>query len=387
MEEEMKRLNYLSIKYPKYKKYIFDYLSKYGKIKFKNSFNIIDCLIFSIFSYYHFNCLDFNGEISIKDISKKIILDDKYLLSKEYKILLSKLNCPRYSDIKIIKYKEIFSKINEEQFKAYTLKLNEKTIFISFSGTDNSIVGWKENFNMSFKDSVPSQKEAYLYLKEYENTKFSNIYIGGHSKGGNLAIYSSLCQNKDLYKKIKNIFNFDGPGFLNNIKENECFNEIENKVIKIVPEFSMVGTLLNEAFSYYVIKSNGIGIKQHYPFYWKIKNKNFDYIDNNTRTSIAFNLTTKEILNTISSNDRERFVELLYALFDKLDVDTIQQIKLDFSSVVKTIILEINKLNKEDKKFMFNLGKLILKSYFKNSISIKNNDKKIIKSFKNTFYI
>ena len=387
MDEEMKRLNYMSIKYPKYKKDIFDYLAKYGKIKITNSFNIVDSLILSIFSYYHYNSLNFDGELSIKEIVKDIILDEKLLLSKEYKSLLYKLTCPRYSNIKIIKYKEILSKEDEEQFKAYTFKINERTIFISFSGTDNSIIGWKEDFNMAFKKLVPSQYEAYLYLKEYENINYQNIYIGGHSKGGNLAIYSFINQSSEFQRKIKKVFNFDGPGFLKNLSDYKCFESIKSKIIKIVPDSSVVGTLLNYDFPYYVIKSNGVSMKQHYPFYWRIKNKNFYYLKNINRSSLIFNKAVSEIISTISLSDRERFVNLIYLLFVKLDVKTISEIKLDLSNIIKTFIKEINKLNKQDKKFMFTIGKLILKLYLKNSFSIKEDN--IINNtiFKNIFYI
>lgn len=387
MDEEMKRLNYMSIKYPKYKKYIFDYLAKYGKIKITNSFNIVDSLILSIFSYYHYNSLNFDGELSIKEIVKDIKLDERLLLSKEYKSLLYKLTCPRYSNIKIIKYKEILSKEDEEQFKAYTFKINERTIFISFSGTDNSIIGWKEDFNMAFKELVPSQYEAYLYLKEYENQNYQNIYIGGHSKGGNLAIYSFINQSSEFQCKIKKVFNFDGPGFLKNLSDYKCFESIKSKIIKIVPDSSVVGTLLNYDFPYYVIKSNGVSMKQHYPFYWRIKNKNFYYLKNINRSSLIFNKAVSEIISRISLSDRERFVNLIYLLFVKLDVKTISEIKLDLSNIIKTFIKEINKLNKQDKKFMFTIGKLILKLYLKNSFSIKEDN--IINNtiFKNIFYI
>ena len=165
---------------------------------------------------------------------------------------------------------------NEKQFSAITIIMPDNTLYVSFRGTDNTIVGWKEDFNMSFKSHIASQISAKEYLNMiaelYPNKK---IRVGGHSKGGNIAVYSAIFATPQIRDRIINVYNNDGPGFCEDILETQEYQEMINKVHTYIPQSSIIGRLMNHKEKYTIIESTQKGIMQHDLYSWQILGKEF----------------------------------------------------------------------------------------------------------------
>ena len=245
---------------------IIDYIKWRGDLSFSQApINEIDNIILARFSYLPFKYIELNDMETIESISNKMkdfdierfLWDD----DKEFIQILGQAN--RYKNLKTLNYVEIFDGAAEKQFAAITIMLPNKISYISFRGTDSSLVGWKEDFNMGFMENVPSQKEAVNYLNNIAKKNRDKLIIGGHSKGGNLAVYSAIfCEDK-IKNRIERVINADGPGFDKSVIQTENYKKILNKIETYIPQSSIVGRLLEHEEEYQVVKSIQKGVMQH----------------------------------------------------------------------------------------------------------------------------
>lgn len=210
---------------------INDYLKWRGDISLKHDeLNEIDELILARYSYFPFFKIEMELEETTSDISKKMskFKDDEYnyLGDREMNELIGK--SARFKNLKVTDYRESNDQDEEKQFSAITITLNDELKYISFLGTDKSIIGWKEDFNLSFTQDIPAQIEALKYannmMKKYPNSKF---IFGGHSKGGNIAVYAAINSSLENKARIIKVLNYDGPGFPEEIIESDKFNQIK----------------------------------------------------------------------------------------------------------------------------------------------------------------
>ncbi|MBO5479296.1 MAG: DUF2974 domain-containing protein [Clostridia bacterium] len=240
---------------------IFDYLIWRGDLSVNQSeFNEIDNLILARFSYFPFdNILKENETITIEEAGKrfeKLDIEKEKILQKEDIDLFPALaKSKRFSQMKITKYINKVSQEEEKQFSAITILMPDDTTYISFRGTDNTLVGWKEDFNMSFQEKVPSQLDAVEYTKQVANQYSNLLRIGGHSKGGNIAVYAASFCSSDIQDRIINVYNNDGPGFHETVISNPKYQRILPKVHTFVPQTSIIGRLLYHEENYTVVQS------------------------------------------------------------------------------------------------------------------------------------
>ncbi|MDY3251139.1 MAG: Mbeg1-like protein [Candidatus Choladocola sp.] len=221
----------------------------------------------------------------------------------------------RYACIRAGFYTEWSDEEQEAQFAAVTFWLGTTSIFVSFRGTDETLVGWKEDFNMGYMRAVPSQRRALAYLKGVGRYTEGRIILGGHSKGGNLAIYASANAPEALQRRIRRIYSFDGPGFRKGFYERRGFHRVEDRYCKIVPEQSLVGMLLVNYKRYRVVRSYRSGVIQHDLMQWKIHNGKFVYRKDVYRRSSR----KTEILNAwVSSLSRAQITEFVGTLYELL---------------------------------------------------------------------
>ena len=157
--------------------------------------------------------------------------------------------------MKLTNYINKVDPIQEKQFSAITIIMQDKTIYVAYRGTDNTIVGWKEDFNMSFSKLVPAQTDAVNYLESVAKKYKNRIRVGGHSKGGNLAVYAAAFCNKHVKDKIINVYNNDGPGFCDEVVNSEQYKEIIDRVHTYIPQTSIIGRLLNHEEETIILKS------------------------------------------------------------------------------------------------------------------------------------
>ncbi len=313
-----------------------DYLQWRGDLKFsKDPLNDIDVLIFALLSYLPFKDIvpgiGANNGISLKNAASQysarfassdengskvnITALSAFNISAE-ELLKNAAGCPRFEDIQLSNYDENTDFVVGRQFTALTFTIQdfERTKIVAFRGTDNSVVGWKEDFDLAYMEKIPAHDSACQYIKRTMGIFSGRFLVCGHSKGGNLAIYAGSHLNPVQQLKLKKIVNFDGPGFDFSIVQRDPFSQNEHKVVNYLPEDSMVGMLLEPVGKRVIVSSSDRFINQHNAFNWDVDRSSF--MDGELSGSAKFmEQTLKTWLTDISISDRETFLE---ALFDVL---------------------------------------------------------------------
>lgn len=364
---------------------IIDYIEWRGDLSFENSpINEIDDIIFSRFSYIPFRCIELKDIDTIGDIALKMKdLDiDNYLWNDD-KIFLQKIgNCKRFKNIKVSDYIEIFDKAAEKQFAAITLWIQDSKKYISFRGTDSSLVGWKEDLNMGFRKDVPSQKEAVKYLDSIANKYKDNLIVGGHSKGGNLAVYSAVFCKDNVKDRIERVINADGPGFDNSVILTKNYKKMLNRIQTYIPQSSIVGRLLEHEEQYQVVKSVQKGIMQHDIYSWEIEPTKLIRIPTVTNNSEIFNGIVSDWLKNTTPKQRENFINVIYEIIMETQAQKTSDFRVETVKKIAIILNGYRNVSGEDKKEIEQMVKLLLESTFK-ILKENRNTNKLIEKEKN----
>ena len=350
---------------------INDYLIWRGDLplnsKFK--FNEIDSMILARFSYLIFNKIKMQKIETIESISHKMKDFDntefRYNGDKEMITLLGKSE--RFKKMQVTDFIEHTDKIVEKQFGAITIHISEKELYISFIGTDNSLIGWKEDFNMAFMKSVPAQHDGIKYVKkitkQYPNSK---IRIGGHSKGGNVSIFSAISSTKDIQDRIIKVYNYDGPGLFNDVIEsieNKC---ILDKISTYIPQDSVIGRILEHAEKCFVVKSIEKGIRQHDIFSWEVLKDNPVFIDKVTDNSEIINKAIREWLKGTTIEERKIFFDGVFEVIDSTDANTLDEISISLSRRIPAFFKTYRNLSEKDRRIISQALREFGKSYATN---------------------
>nr|WP_314770930.1 Mbeg1-like protein [uncultured Peptostreptococcus sp.] len=350
---------------------IMDYLDWRGDIGFdQDGLNEVDNLIFSMVAYLNFDMI--RGAQTIEEASKAYKDSKKRGTSKESRDFIKKIErlldklakTQRYRGVTISDYMYKYDHDNESQFCAMTFRFGD-WIYVAYRGTDESLVGFKEDFNMCFSAPVMAQKDAVAYLRQVLNKyRDQEVYTGGHSKGGNLAVYSHVGIDGEYRKRIVKIFNNDGPGFTEEILKTPAYRETAKKVIKLLPHGSVVGILMDDEEEYSIVKAKGDnGIVQHDGFNWDIKGTKFVKKDKFTDQSIRINQTLKLWLASLDREERNKFIDEFYGLIVKsTDASILGDISGKEIQSALAIVKNINSMDEESKKILVSAIKKLLKS-------------------------
>lgn len=320
---------------------IFDYMI-WRDIDIKNvEINEIDALILSRLSYFPLDNLNLENEtITLKEAYNRYCNTENKgrILQKEDTELFPVLaNSIRFGNILLSNYVNKIDNILEKQFSAITIELPDNTIFVSYRGTDNTIVGWKEDFNMSFKDLVPSQVDAVNYLNNIATKYKQNIRVAGHSKGGNLAVYASAFCNKEVNDRIIAIYNNDGPGFQKTVIDTNEYKNTIGRLHTYIPQTSIIGRLLNHKEATTIIKSTQTGIMQHDLYSWQLLGAHF-IEDTLTNSSEFIDQTITNWLNEVSPEQREKFIDTLFEILNATEAKTLAQLSSKKFETAKIIL-------------------------------------------------
>ena len=344
---------------------IIDYIEWRGDLSFENSpINEIDDIIFARFSYLPFKCIELKDIDTIENIAQKMKdLDIENYLWDDDKVFLQKIgNCKRFKDIKVSDYVEIFDEAAEKQFAAITLWIQKNQKYISFRGTDSSLVGWKEDINMGFKKDVPSQKEAVKYLNSMAEKYKEKLIVGGHSKGGNLAVYSAVFCKDSVKNRIERVINADGPGFDKSVILTDNYKKILNKIQTYIPQSSIVGRLLEHEEEYQVVKSIQKGVMQHDVYSWQLLGKNFECLKEVTNGSKFIDKSIKDWFKQIDIKQREQMIDIIFEVINSTQMDTMSDIKAGGISSITTILKSYKMIDAEDKKMLLKTVSALLKT-------------------------
>ena len=315
---------------------IFDYVNWRGDVPMSvDPFNEVDNLILSSLIYVPFDGIvpgeDSGVSMPISEINKVF-----WERNSEHSIntsnpaigfapfLLKKLaGTARFGNLRACSFANEMDSHDQYQFAAITFLLDDGTCYTAFRGTDDSIPGWREDMNLSFMAMTKGQERAVEYLdKRFSGT---NIYIrvGGHSKGGNLAVYSSMYCVPEVQERIKEIWSNDGPGFISTITESDDYKRILPKIKKLIPEESIVGILLNSGARAEVISSTADGVMQHSPYSWKVRKNRLVRARKRSDSSVFIDRTLNNWITSLDPDNRKVFIEVLFDAIESSGASTI----------------------------------------------------------------
>ena len=332
---------------------IMDYISWRGDLTFAQSpFNEVDNLILACFSYVNLDripAVTRQKGIELKKLVKefkklhtiKELEADKSFIRLAPFMMFEMAESVRFGNCVIRNYVNEIVTEAEQQFSAVEIVLDDGTSYISFRGTDDTIIGWKEDFNLS-TGVVPAQKRAVEYMQRISDKASGMLRVGGHSKGGNLAIYGSvMC--KSVHDKILEIYSNDGPGFSKEFQESPETAEMMPKIIRIIPEYSIIGTLLEHEKQPIIVASTSRGLLQHDGFSWEVQGPGLVRRDSLNKMALRF----IEILHKwIDGMDMEQKRLLIEDLFATLQASVYENLSEVQSGGLKSLAAMVKRLDK-----------------------------------------
>ena len=301
---------------------MFDYIQWRGDLTFtQDPPNCVDALIFSTLSYIGYGGLvesQPEQSVLLRDAAALFFtmenVENKVRVEKDLELLRKAAECTRFGYTKIVRYRDVLIPEQETQFAAMTFLLDDGTAFLAFRGTDYSLVGWKEDFNMSFRQTVPAQLLAQQYVREVAAEYAMPMRLGGHSKGGNLAVFAAARVGPLLQKQILEVYNHDGPGFTQYMMGDPGYLAMVPRIRTYIPESSVIGMLLEHEESYVVVKSRSVSLLQHDPYSWEILGRGFITAEDISEDSRFLDAAIKTWFAEMTDQERGRLVDVLFTL-------------------------------------------------------------------------
>ncbi len=338
---------------------ILSYLDWRGDITMDiRPFNEVDSVILSRISYLPFEHIvteKFDEYISLKeaaDIFFNSMDAMKKADSNADMALLKRMSASsRFDSLRLCGYVAESDEDIEKQFSALSVILPDGCCYISYRGTDGTLLGWKEDFNMTFRCPVPSQEAAVSYLNRASDYFTGQLITGGHSKGGNLAVFASSFCNEEIKERISAIYNFDGPGFDNKVIETDGYRNICNKVVTFVPQSSVIGMMLEHEEPYAIIRSfEKTGMMQHNVYSWTVDRDHFHRVKEVDKRSTFIDFTLKEWVGKMSPAQREAFVDTAYHILTQNGEKTINDMSRSYIVRLTKFIYSMRDLDEDDRK-------------------------------------
>lgn len=235
----------------------------------------------------------------------------------------------RFKSIKAFGFVDDYQLDQEQQFAAISYRLDRQTVLTCFRGTDDTIIGWKEDFHMTYMDEIPAQRSASDYLEKIMSNQKENFYIAGHSKGGNLALYSASKQSSDLQERIVAVYPFDAPGLHKKHLEAPGYRAIQNRIYPLIPQNSIVGMMLETPENAQIVQSNTIGLLQHITFSWEIEGTDFKSAPALTSDSLQTDQTLKAWTASLTDEELKDFFDLFFGIFIQAGIERFSDITVN----------------------------------------------------------
>ena len=308
---------------------IFDYLTWRGDLTFtQDPPNAVDALIFSTLTYVGY------GETaqrppetaaSLRRCAEEFFAlenpESRVRSKKDMELLRCAAATARFGQCGLCLYRSVLLPEQETQFAAMTFLLDDGSMFLAYRGTDNSLVGWKEDFNMTFQQTIPAQRLAQEYIREAALAHTAPMRVAGHSKGGNLAVFAAARCSPTVRKRILTVYNNDGPGFTKYMIGDPGYNAIVPRIQTYIPQSSVIGMLLEHEEPFLVIRSKSVGIMQHDPYSWEVEGPHFLPGQEVTESSQFLDATIKNWFAGMTNRERNQLVEVLYGLLTTGEVE------------------------------------------------------------------
>jgi len=363
---------------------LLDYIAWRGDIPLAaDPFNEVDALVLCQISYLDADGLlgsDFRERMPVSEFARVFRSAPDFARRSDTGALINSLSVQllfdaggssRFGSMKVCGYRTCLDIRREEQFSAMTFLTGDSCAFTAFRGTDDTLVGWKEDFNMGVLETVPAQTDAVEYLSEAMSSVRGPFRVGGHSKGGNLAVYAGAMIRTKLQNRIVEIYNNDGPGFRDETIASPEFQTVIPKLHSFYPQFSIVGMLFSHAGAYTVVESEQSGIMQHDPFSWHLKRSRFVSLPGFDSGSEHFHKTFNAWFKELPEDSRSKFVETLFGVLQATDARTNSELESNWLRSSAKIISALTKLDQESRGNVIETMQLLFRIARRNLPSIQ----------------
>lgn len=299
------------------------------------------------------------------------------LPEKEWKKLRAAVaKSRRFAPVMLRHFVQKLDEEKEEQFAAVTYLLPFGVRYVAFRGTDNTLVGWKEDFNMTFLPVVPAQLESARYLQEEASRGDGPLLIGGHSKGGNLAVYAASYVPKEIKRRLRAIYNHDGPGFREIFYQESGYDEIVSRLNTTIPKASLIGRLACKDERYRIVAGKGFGPMQHEPFRWGYTREGLRYEERPAKNALFLSKTFNDWFCGIDAPHRAVFIDTLYELVEGTGVKSLNEAKARWLPTATAALSAYQKLDEESRAFIQELLALLWNTAKNNLRPVKKEARK-----------
>lgn len=359
---------------------LLDYLDWRGDIPLSTDpFNYADALILAELAYVDFaGIVPGPGEsagaqpcVSIDTAAREFWkrhtpeeIEKSEVLFRRAPLLLRKLcSGARFGGMNLAGYINRVSAQKNEQIAALIFYLEDGSAYAAFRGTDDTVIGWKEDFSFSFRKETSGQTSAAGYLTDvFGKSEVQRIRVGGHSKGGNFSVYASAFCGAEVRSRITDIYTFDGPGLLEEVTTTQEYREILPRVHSIVPEESLFGLLLDCGYYHKVVESSAKGIWQHDPLTWKVMRNRFVEAEGISEGSLVLVRAVESWIRGMSLEERREVVDLLFSLIEDSGYENVSEIRADQFLGIPELLRTYREMDASEKEILRNTVGNLLKS-------------------------
>lgn len=359
-------------------KNMLDYIKEFGHVSFEErAFSEIDALVLTELEYLPLEKVvpsDENGEnfVTVKEIAeymqehKQELFDENPMMITQERHEVSQViaDAPRFQSLKFFGVVSEWDKDTTKQFAAVTVEVEPSVRLVVFRGTDETLIGWKEDFLMTYSPLVAAQTDAKEYLAKQASLWGGDLMISGHSKGGNLAIYAAATQVEDVQLRIVDIFCFDSPGLYRSVLETKGYQNIVPLAMRYIPQDSLVGLMLESEVPYVIVKSNATGAMQHSAMTWEIEDGQFIKMEKLTKNSQLNDQTFKKWTESVSDEELELFWNVFFELLFSVGIDTVNDLYGQFMHYVQEFLKAAGDMDEEKRELLTRIALLLVSTRF-----------------------
>ena len=349
-----------------------------GIVSFEErAFSEIDALVLTELEYLPLEKVvpsDENGEnfVTVKEIAeymqehKQELFDENPMMITQERHEVSQViaDAPRFQSLKFFGVVSEWDKDTTKQFAAVTVEVEPSVRLVVFRGTDETLIGWKEDFLMTYSPLVAAQTDAKEYLAKQASLWGGDLMISGHSKGGNLAIYAAATQEEDVQLRIVDIFCFDSPGLYRSVLETKGYQNIVPLAMRYIPQDSLVGLMLESEVPYVIVKSNATGAMQHSAMTWEIEDGQFIKMEKLTKNSQLNDQTFKKWTESVSDEELELFWNVFFELLFSVGIDTVNDLYGQFMHYVQEFLKAAGDMDEEKRELLTRIALLLVSTRF-----------------------
>lgn len=299
---------------------IRDYLAEFGALSLDmNPFNAVDGLIFAQLSYMNFDGIVGEEPVPLQPVCARMLQKQDFssmyhfMQVDDARLLVCLGMRKRFAQVQLLNYVSVLDDDRQEQFSAITADFPAFRL-VAMRGTDASLAGWKEDFNMAFASPVPAQLKAAEYVNWAGDTTDKPLMVCGHSKGGNLAVYGASFCREEVQNRITAVYNYDGPGLTPQQAADPAHVRLMPRISVMIPRGSFVGTLFEQTDDVVYVESDAVGLMQHYSYNWQVEGMGFVLAEKPTDPSAFMTGAMRELIASMDMEERRLFVEALYSI-------------------------------------------------------------------------